>query len=262
MKAGLLFSMAFVVTTLSDAVTAGVVQFSNYNIVSNNPFVPVSPRFTDATANQTLVANELATMPVDIIHSGDTINDITYTFNIFNRVNPNLPNDTAAQVVNNSWSGFTSVLTPLGDGTAFQSGGLSQRNDSVTLTFSTPINSFGVSLAIALYSNFNISTDVAGVSATTNGINSYGDLTGPSQKPFLGLVSDTPFSSVTLTGGNRYAGGTVQAWSGWDISRITYGVKPIPVPGSWMLFLSGLAWGNRPFRKFHANRRLEIKKPT
>lgn len=259
MKARWLFSMAFVVITLSDAAPAAVTQFSIYNIVSNNPYIPVSPRFTDATSNQTMVVNELATMPVGTIHSGDNINGITYAFNIFNRANPNLPNDTTGQVVNNNWSGFSPVLTPPGEGTAFQPGGLSQRNDSVTLTFSTPINSFGVSLAIALNSTFNISTNVAGVSASTNGINSYGDLTGMNQRPFLGLISDTPFSSVTLTGGNRYAGGTVKAWSGWDVSRITYGVTPVPAPTSWMLFLSGLAsWGSRKVNRFRLKAQVTV----
>ncbi|NJA08000.1 hypothetical protein HC024_20025 [Methylococcaceae bacterium WWC4] len=243
MKTGILFSMAVAVVAISDTATAAVTTFSNYNIVSNNPYLPVSARFTDATANQTMVVNELANMPVGTIHSGDIINGITYAFSIFNRANPNLPNDTTGQVVNNAWSGFNPVLTPPGDGTAFQPGGLTQLNDSVTLTFSTPINSFGVSVVIALNSTFNISTDVAGVSASTNGINSYGDLTGSNQRAFLGLVSDTPFSSVTLTGGNRYMGGTVKAWSGWDVSRITYGVMPVPAPAAWLLLLSGLAWG-------------------
>lgn len=38
-------------------------------------------------------------------------------------------------------------------------------------------------------------------------------------------------------------GGTVKAWSGWDVSRITYGVMPVPAPAAWLLLLSGLAWG-------------------
>jgi hypothetical protein len=135
---------------------------------------------------------------------------------------------------------------------AFQPGGLTQRNDSVTLTFSTPIDSFGVGLAIASLSTFNISTDVAGVSASSNGINFYGDLTGSNPRAFLGLVSDTPFSSVTLTGGNRYMGGTVKPWAGWDVTRITYGVTPVPVPASWLLYLSGLAWVSGQMRRFRS----------
>lgn len=242
MKAVSLFSMVFAVFGFNTIATAAVTQFSNYNIVSNNPYIPVGPRFTDAVADQFVVVNELNNIPTGTINSGDTINGISYSFNIFNRANPNLPNTTTGQVVSNAWSGFSPVLTPPGDGTAFQPGGLSQRNDSVTLNFSAPINSFGVSLVIALHSTFNIITDVAGVSASTSGIHSYGDLVGLNQRPFLGLVSDTPFSSVTLTGGNRYSGGTVQAWSGWDVSRITYGVMPVPLPAPWLFLLSGLAW--------------------
>lgn len=249
MKAASLFSLVFAAFALNTTATAAVVQFSNYNIVSNNPYTPVGPRFADVIAGQTVVVNELNNIPTGTIHSGDTVNGITYSFNIFNRANPNLPNDTTGQVVNNDWSGFSPVLTPPGDGTAFQPGGLSQRNDSVTLTFSSPINSFGVSLVIALNSTFNIVTDVAGVSASTSGIHSYGDLVGLNQRPFLGLVSDTPFSSVTLTGGNRYSGGTVQAWSGWDVSRITYGVMPVPVPAPWLFLLSGLAWIRMPLKR-------------
>jgi hypothetical protein len=74
MKAGVILSMAFWVVAISDTATAAVTTFSNYNIVSNNPYLPVSARFTDATANQTMVVNELANMPVGTIHSGDTIN--------------------------------------------------------------------------------------------------------------------------------------------------------------------------------------------
>lgn len=218
-----------VAAVLSHSANAATQTYTNYNA------------FVGATAGLAATANALAGIPAPMtLESGDIVNGVDYAFNIYNRTNPNLPNGTTGQVAQ---TGGRNVLSPLGLGTSFQPGGLSNRNDTVTLTFSSPLTAFGVSLSIAPSSTFSITTDT-GPTASTASFTSYGEQTATYADYFLGLVSDTPFSSITLSGGNRYMGGTVAAWSGWTATRISY-AAPVPLPASWLLFLGGLGFATR-----------------
>lgn len=211
--------------TLSHSVDAATLTYTKYN------------DFVAATAGQNVVANALDAIAPSTLESGDTLNGISYAFSIYNRKDPNQPNGTTGQV---SILNDRKLLTPPGIGTSFQPGGLSGENDTVTLTFASPITAFGASLGIAALSNFSIISDT-GPSATISTFTSYGEQTASYADFFLGMVSDTPFSSVTLSGGNRYAGGTVSAWSGWSVTRISY-ASPVPLPASWLMFIAGLGF--------------------
>lgn len=198
-------------------------------------------QFVTATAAQNTIANALDyfTATTDI-NSGNTINGITYSFDIYNRADLNQAHGTVGQVEYNAWSGFKPILTPPGIGTAFQPGS-GIRDDKITLSFSAPINSFGVSLSIAPSSLFQIVTNAPSTSIYAT-IASYGDLGAGYAYGFLGLVSDSPFTSVTLSGGNKYQGRAGLApYSGWDVTRVTYGTIPaVPEPSGLMLLLGGL----------------------
>lgn len=234
----MLASLAF---TFSHGVNAATQIFTNYT------------SFATASSTQTTVANALDYFTVNTdINSGDTINGITYSFDIYNRNDLNLPHGSVGQVEYNAWSGFKPLLTPPGTGTAFQPGS-GIRDDTVTLTFATPINSFGVGLGIALGSLFQITTNSPNTSIYTT-IASYGDVGANYAYGFLGLMSDTPFTSVTLSGGNKYQGRAgLVAYSGWDVTRIAYGtVTSVPEPSYWMLLLGGMTFIlSSSRRRFH-----------
>lgn len=235
--------MKTAISTLLALWIAGFTASASANIQSYTHYTD----FVTATSQQSTISNALDSFTqLTPISSGDTYAGITYSFDIKDAANPNAPHGTVGQVQPASAAGYLPILAKPGNGVSFQPG------DSVTLSFSAPISSFGVTLGIAPLSSFEIwNGNGTNLLASTSGFTSYGEQTALYAGFFLGLVSDTPFSSVILKGGYRYMArqGNVP-WSGWVVDRVTYGtISAVPVPAAWMLFLGGMPLLLNAFRK-------------
>lgn len=102
----------------------------------------------------------------------------------------------------------------------------------VTFSFSVPILAFGINVNTfaTLPGSYTITTNLG--DSAPSGFDPFpGFLTGQ----FVGLISDTPFTSVTFdsVGGFEYT-----------LDDLTY--APVPEPGT-MVLLGGALWGPRAF---------------
>ena len=174
-----------------------------------------SAAFQAALAGQTVVTEGYESPAANsTIANGGILNGLTYSFS------NNLP----GRILDDEFNNF-------GD----QSLGSSRTDrfffigESITVTFGASITAFGIF--------FNINTSDEGVVyATTNLSNTAlgsGTLDIPNSLHFVGLISDTAFTSVTF-------GATSAARSGFNVDNLSYVVaRAVPEPGS--LALASLA---------------------
>ncbi|MEM9710184.1 MAG: VPLPA-CTERM sorting domain-containing protein [Pseudomonadota bacterium] len=99
-----------------------------------------------------------------------------------------------------------------------------------------------VEVAFVLAGETFLMSDLLGL--TTNGINSATELgTFNLETGFLGLLSDTPFSTVTLVHGDDLVpGGTSGSVESIDLANLTFvgEPSPIPLPAAGWLILAGV----------------------
>ena len=151
------------------------------------------------------------------IASGSTFNGLTYSFN----------NGRTGRIdaTYNAFGNFSLAAEPAPDG-FFDEG------DSITVTFGSAVNAFGVF--------FNVLESPAGslrVETSNGDVAVSGDSYDTSTFQFVGLVSDTGFTSVTF-------GAVAGVLSGFNVDNISFGTvdnsnPTLPEPMS--LALSGLA---------------------
>jgi hypothetical protein len=97
--------------------------------------------------------------------------------------------------------------------------------DSMTVSFPSPVDAVGIF--------FNVGVSPVGSLTVTTTAGSAGN--GPSYDVstlyFVGLISDTPFTSATI-------GGDLTVTTGFNLDNLTY--APIPEPASLILLATGL----------------------
>jgi hypothetical protein len=180
--------------------------------------------YTDRTAFATAIASGSTTLETwDELAAGDEIltpyKGITY-----------IPGNAGdhAQVTNK----FQSLSQPNTLGAMKL--GYFDANESLTLIFSVPIGIFGI--------NFNTFAKEASYRLTTNtgstALSGYDPFPGFSTGEFVGLITSSDFTSVTIT---PQSDGEAFSYS---LDNMTYGSlpsAPLPEPGSLLLLASGIA---------------------
>ena len=179
-----------------------------------------STDFTAAAAGTSLTTENYATGTAgQAIANGGTFNGLTYNFAAG-------PSGTLqGGIITNQFNSFSglSLGGNQSGGQQFFFGG-----DSVTVTFATPINDFGVFFNVNPNSgNYSLSASVGGVST---GSASY----DTSTFVFDGIISDIAFTSVTFAS-------TDAALGSFNIPEIIFGATPVPEPGSIVLLGTALA---------------------
>ena len=192
--------------------------------------------YTDRTAFATAIASGSTTLETwDELAAGDEIltpyKGITY-----------IPGNAGdhAQVTNQFQSlsqPNTLGAVPFGSDSACTSARcFFDANESLTLTFSVPIDIFGI--------NFNTFAKEASYRLTTNtgstALSGYDPFPGFSTGEFVGLITSSDFTSVTIT---PLAESDGEAFS-YSLDNMTYGSlpsAPLPEPGSLLLLASGIA---------------------
>ena len=179
--------------------------------------------FANATVDQTPVIDTYADLTVGtILASGSSRNGITYQFSA------SVGTD---GYIDGSSQDFSGYYLTTGPGQSFQPG------DTVTFSFATPINSFGLNIYSAYQTLFQLITNAETPEAANTSTSSWDE----GYSYFLGMDSNIPFTSITLSGGYQYRGrGGMVPYSGWSIPRVVYGVAGVPLPASFWFLLSGL----------------------
>lgn len=148
-----------------------------------------------------------------VVSQGGTLGQLTYTFNVASGLAGIITDDY------NSFSGNSlaaqQVAGPLSGSDYFFGG------DSFTVTFPTP------ETAVGIFANINLPTTLT---LTVGGVSGNDDVTvyDTSTFGFIGLISSTPFTSVTFSANGSY-----------NIPEIEFG--NVPEPASWALMLAGFA---------------------
>jgi hypothetical protein len=152
------------------------------------------------------------------VASGSTLGGLTYTFN------------TAAHRggiitdVYNSFSGL-SLAAKEAPGNKLDDLDFFYAGDSVTITFATPLKAIGIFANIYLAPTETLKlTTAAGIA--TDAVTAYDTKTFG----FVGLVSSTPFSSVTFTSDGSF-----------NIPKILFSTfSAAPETSTWLMMLAGL----------------------
>ena len=177
-----------------------------------------SSAFQAAVAGGTIALEDFETGSANqTINSGGSFNGLTYSFN----------NGRAGRidVTYNAFGNFSLAADPAPDG-FFAEG------DSITVTFSSAVNAFGVFFNVLQSPAGSLRVETGNGEVAVNGDNHD---TGTFH--FVGLVSDTGFTSVTF-------GAVAGVLSGFNVDNLSFGTvdkgsTTLPEPMS--LALSGLA---------------------
>ena len=112
--------------------------------------------------------------------------------------------------------------------------------ETMTFTFSTPINAFGINFnTFATGAGYELTTDTGSVALS--GLDAF---PGAETGEFAGIITTSPFGSITITPlaqlDNVFCGATCA----YTLDDMTYGTAsataPVPEPGSLLLLASGL----------------------
>ncbi|MCI0529143.1 MAG: hypothetical protein L0Y56_17035, partial [Nitrospira sp.] len=151
---------------------------------------------------------------------GTTVNDITY----FSSAGDALVTDSFDQLSEPNALGTTPsvFISPI---------------DTITFTFDTPILAFGISFNTdaILFDAYRITTDLGDVAPSA-----YDPFPGlvPPTGQFAGLISDTPFSVVTITQGPSNLN---QAFTLDDMTYARSSAPLIPEPSTFILLGAGFS---------------------
>lgn len=155
------------------------------------------------------------------IASGGTFDGLTYSFAAG-------PGGTlTGGIISNQFNSFSglSLGGNQSGGTQFFFGG-----DSVTIAFSSPVNAFGAFFNVNANSGNYLADSAAGTATT--GSAAY----DTSTFVFAGLISDTAFSSITLSSSDTVLGS-------YNVPEIEFGASPaatVPEPLTLSLFGAGV----------------------
>jgi hypothetical protein len=187
--------------------------------------------YTDRTAFATAIASGSTTLETwDELAAGEiltTYKGITY-----------IPGNAGDQAQVTDRFLYLSMPNTLGAADA----GFFDVNESLTLTFSAPINIFGINFnTFATEASYRLTANTGTGSTALSGYDPFpGFLTGE----FVGLITSSNFTIVTITpleeSGNQFCGETCT----YSLDNMTYGSlssAPIPEPGSLLLLASGIA---------------------
>lgn len=153
-----------------------------------------------------------------LIPAGSTVDNITYV---------SFPLDTSGRIDNlfNSIGNQSLALQRGDDNTAFFLPG-----ESMTVTFPSPVD------AVGIFFNVGVSPVGSLTVMTTAGTAGNGPSYDVSTLYFVGLISDTLFTSATI-------GGDLDVTTGFNVDNLTYApveAAPIPEPVSVVLVTTGL----------------------
>jgi hypothetical protein len=160
-----------------------------------------------------------------LIAAGSTVDGITYTSfpsgaegridNLFNRI------------------GNQSLALQRGGGNLATTGFFFP-GDAMSVMFASPVDAVGIFLNVGAKSDGSLSPVGSLTVTTTAGSAGNGPSYDISTLYFVGLISDTPFTSATIAGDSTVA-------TGFNVDNLTYAPVPIPEPMSLILVTTGLA---------------------
>ncbi|MGR8929003.1 MAG: hypothetical protein ACU836_00080 [Gammaproteobacteria bacterium] len=178
--------------------------------------------FAGAAVGQSLSEDTFADLSLGtVLPSGNVRNGIDYQFSTSAGTNG---------YIDGTVPEFSGHFLTTGHGESFQP------RDSITFTFEAPISAFGLNFYSAGQTSFLLLTNETVPQAANMSTASYDHGTSY----FLGLVADTPFTSITFTGGFKYQNGVNMPNSGWTIPRVVYGASSVPLPSAFWFLSTGL----------------------
>lgn len=187
------------------ALLFGIVCFFSQSQQASGETFTSYGSFIAAAESQGFAIESFADFP-EVVRAGDVVNGVQYNFILGDG-----STEAVRHVTESSFSGYS-----LGrDNSGFTP------DDVIRLVFPSPVNSFGIYFNTPLgyrYRLLSHSSEPEIIQTTSD--SSY-DI---ASFQFLGIVSDTPITSVTISGGNSFADGSIIDWT---VPRMVMGRKTV-----------------------------------